>query len=116
MVVDDEEIIRTFIAKILTAARFDLVLAADGREAVDGFRTDSSRFTLALLDLTKPHMGGEATLVDLQKLHPDVRIVLMSGYDENYAFVRFFGRSPASFLQTLFSLDDLHSVVAKVIS
>lgn len=107
LVVDDEESVRATAALMLTVAGFDPILVGDGREALEIFRADPNRFELVLLDLTMPHMGGAETLAAMQKLRADVRVVLMSGYNEQDALVQFTGRDPAGFLKKPFTIDDL---------
>jgi PAS domain S-box-containing protein len=107
LVVDDEETIRNLTAQMLTLAGFDPVIVADGREAVEIFRAAPDRFALVLLDLTMPNMGGEETFAELQKLRPDVPVVLMSGYFKQDVLVRFANQGPAGFLQKPFTVDDL---------
>ena len=91
------------------------MLVSDGREAVEVFRVEPARFDLVLLDLTMPHMDGEQTFTELRRLRPDVRVVLMSGFNAQEALLRFPGKGLASFLQKPFSIDDLHSVLRGIL-
>ena len=70
---------------------------------------------LVLLDLTMPHMDGEQTFAELQRLRPDVRVVLMSGFNAQEALMRFPGKGFASFLQKPFTLDALRSTLREVL-
>ena len=100
---------------MLTLSGLDVVLACDGREALDIFKADPDRFSLVLLDLTMPHMGGEETFKELQKLRPDVPVVLMSGYNQQDVLVNFHTKGLASFLQKPFTIDTLRAVLRNVI-
>jgi two-component system cell cycle sensor histidine kinase/response regulator CckA len=115
LVVDDELTIREFVAEMLTVDGFEPVLAADGSEALEIFRADPDRFTLVLLDLTMPKMGGAETFPELRKLRSDIRIVLMSGYDQQESLKHFPSGTPAGFLPKPFSIDQLHAVVQSVL-
>ena len=114
LVVDDEETMRSTVARMMHKLGLEPVLAADGREAVEIFRADPVRFALVLLDLTMPHMDGEQTFTELRRLHPDVRVVLMSGFNAHEAMVRFTGKELASFLQKPFAVGDLRAVLQGV--
>ncbi len=107
LVVDDEETIRTVAARILEAHGFSVVLANDGREALGIYRADPARFTLVLLDLTMPHLDGEETFRQLRHLNPGVKVVLMSGFNQQEAVSRFTGKGLAGFVQKPFAVDDL---------
>ena len=115
LVVDDEETIRSTVARMLVSTGFEPVLVADGREAVEVFRTDPGRFALVLLDLTMPHMDGEQTFAELRRLRADVRVVLMSGFNQQEALVRFPGKGLASFLQKPFPVGALRAVLQSVL-
>jgi CheY-like chemotaxis protein len=111
LVVDDEETIRNTVTRMLRSLGLEPVLASDGREAVEIFRADPGRFTLVLLDLTMPHMDGEQTFAELRRLRADVRVVLMSGFNQQEALVRFTGKGLASFLQKPFTIDMLRATL-----
>ncbi len=114
LVVDDEETMRSTVARMLRHFGIEPVLVSDGREAVEVFRADPKRFALVLLDLTMPHMDGEQTFTELRRILPAVRVVLMSGFNAQEAMVRFTGKGLASFLQKPFRFEALRSVLQSV--
>ncbi len=116
LVVDDEETMRTTVARMMRLTGLDPVLAADGREAVEIFRADPAGFAFVLLDLTMPHMDGEQTFTELRRLRSDVRVVLMSGFNAQEALGRFNGRGLSNFLQKPFTIESLRTVVRGVMS
>jgi PAS domain S-box-containing protein len=115
LVVDDEETVRSTAALMLRRVGFDVVLAADGREAVEIFAKSPARFDLVLMDLTMPHMDGEEAFTEMRRLRADVRVVLMSGFNQQEAVARFTGKGLASFLQKPFPLDGLTAVLQRVL-
>jgi len=72
LVVDDEETVRTVAARMLESFGFEVVLAADGREAISRFAEESPRFAAVLLDLTMPQMGGDEAFRVMRQLRSDV--------------------------------------------
>ena len=113
--VDDEPSVRSIVAHMLTVMGLEPVFATDGREGVEVFRTNPGRFALVLLDLTMPHMDGAEAFTELRRLRADVPVVLMSGFNEQEALVRFAGKGIASFIQKPFALDSLRSVIRSVL-
>lgn len=107
LVVDDEETVRTTLVSMLEFLGMEAVLAFDGQDAVDVFRSDPGRFALVMLDLTMPHMDGEQAFAELRKIRPDVRVVLMSGFNQADAFSHFPGPRPERFLQKPFRMESL---------
>jgi two-component system chemotaxis response regulator CheY len=57
LVIDDHENIRSILARHLVELNFEVVEAADGREALDCLAT-SGEFDLALVDWNMPNMNG----------------------------------------------------------
>ena len=115
LVVDDEETVRAVSARMLEHCGFTVELAPDGREAVERFRQAPARYDLVLLDLTMPHLDGEETFRQLRHLRPGVRVLLMSGFNQQEAVSRFTGKGLAGFLQKPFEADALVAAVRQVL-
>ena len=116
LVVDDDNTLRRTVKRILERLGFDAVLASDGKEAVALFAADPDRFPAVLLDLTMPYMDGVETFHALERLRPGVRVVLMSGYNQQESLQRFPEKGPVSFLEKPFSLDALQRVLQKTLA
>ena len=69
-----------------------------------------------LLDLTMPVMDGEETFRELRRRHPGVRVLLMSGFNEQEAIKQFVGKGLAGFLQKPFSVPQLIERLRAVLS
>ena len=99
LVVDDEEPVRSFAETTLKRYGFEVLVARDGREAVDVFKKNADSIDAVLLDMTMPHLGGKETFQELRSLSPDIRVILSSGYNEQDATDRFASKGLAGFLQ-----------------
>lgn len=99
LVVDDEETIRRTAKAMLEHYGYTVVVAADGKEAVDLFRVIKDKVTAVLLDMTMPVMNGEDAFEQMKAIRPDVKVVLSSGYNEVDAIRRFTGKGIAGFIQ-----------------
>jgi len=106
LVVDDDPDVRELSEIMLRRLGFDVLTAQDGLDGVDTFRKHAESIRVVLLDLTMPGMGGEEAMGEIQRIRPDQPVVLMSGYNEEFAASRFSGRI-AGFLQKPFSPEDL---------
>ncbi|MBI4027395.1 MAG: PAS domain S-box protein [Verrucomicrobia bacterium] len=107
LVADDEESFRGLIAQMAGRLGFKVMLAADGKEAVDLFCDHAGDISLVLLDLTMPRVSGEEAFREIQLVRPGAKVLLMSGYSEEDASGRFAGKGLAGFIQKPFTLDDL---------
>jgi DNA-binding response OmpR family regulator len=104
-VIDDDAAIRSVVARTLTRIGFTSKPVSDGPEAIALFESDPGIYALVLLDFMLPSMNGAEILSRLQRLRPDVRVILMSGLGRHEALSQFGGKGLAGFLQKPFPLD-----------
>lgn len=83
LVMDDERQVREIMHRQLAICGYEVVAAADGREAVAAYRQAREAgqpFDAVILDLMVPDgWGGERTLSELRRLDPGVKALLCSG-------------------------------------
>ncbi len=113
LVVDDEESVRNLACQMLEQFGFTVLMAANGYEGIERLADLGDRIRLVLLDMTMPHLDGAETFIEMQHIHPDVRVVLMSGYNEQTTLDRFAGQGLVEFLRKPFRSKDLAAVVQK---
>jgi len=116
LLVDDEDTVRRVAEKILTSSGYRVVTAGDGEEGVAVFRETPARFDVVLLDLTMPRLGGEEAFRQLQQIRPGVRVLIMSGFNEQDTVNRFVGRGVAGFLPKPFSAEMLLTKLREVLA
>lgn len=109
LVVDDDETVRAVAQQMLQRSGFTVLTAADGREAVEKFGMARDEIALVLLDLTMPVLGGEEAFRAMQRMRPDVRVVLMSGYSSHELASRYGTEGLAGFVQKPFRLEELEA-------
>ncbi len=113
MLVDDEDSVRIVTVRMLQKLGLDVVSAIDGRQAVEIFRKDHKNIAVVLLDLTMPLMNGEETYRELQKIDPDVKVILASGYSKDVVSLRFTDQEEIYCLQKPYTMAKLRSVLSK---
>jgi two-component system cell cycle sensor histidine kinase/response regulator CckA len=106
LVADDEAFVRRTAQSALERHGYRVLLAENGREAVEVLR-GGPEVSLVLLDLTMPVLGGEEALRELRRVRPDVKIVLSSGYNEAEAIQRFAGQRLSGFIQKPYTAGQL---------
>jgi PAS domain S-box-containing protein len=84
LVMDDEEIIRKMLKSMLSLAGYEVVLSADGKEAL-GKYTEAMQardpFDVVIMDLTIPGgMGGKEAIKKLLEIDPNATVIVSSGY------------------------------------
>lgn len=105
LVVDDARRLCQAISAGLRSYGYNVVTAADGREALD--TASVYQVDLVLTDIVMPRMGGEELLCQLRADHPHVRVVAMTGHvvDTQMEELRAAGFDDA--LSKPFSMDEL---------
>ncbi|WP_415908994.1 PAS domain-containing protein [Oleiharenicola sp. Vm1] len=116
LVIDDEEAVRQVSLGILRALGFEAEAAPDGEAGIARFRAEPARFHAVLLDLTMPRVDGEETFRQLRLLQPDVKVILMSGFNRVDAINRFVGKGLAGFVQKPFQVETLASELQRVLA
>ena len=79
LLVDDEAAILEITKETLESYGYKVVTAVNGREAVHVYGQMKEKIDCALVDNMMPHMDGPATILELQKINPDIRIISVSG-------------------------------------
>ncbi|NQV73276.1 response regulator [bacterium] len=77
LVVDDEDMVRNIISKLLSVRGHSVVAAASGSEALHLFQSQS--FDFVITDQGMPEMSGRELAYQIRKLSPSVPIVLLTG-------------------------------------
>jgi CheY-like chemotaxis protein len=84
LVMDDEELVRGVVVRILERAGFDVAAVPDGDAALAAWRRareDERPFVAGILDLTVPGgRGGDEIVGELLALDPGARVIVSSGY------------------------------------
>ncbi len=84
LVVDDEKSVRELSATILINQGYQVITASDGAEAVALFRPRAAEVRLLLTDSDMPTLGGKALIEALQRLRPDLPVLIISGEPGNH--------------------------------
>jgi DNA-binding NtrC family response regulator len=109
LLVDDEARFVETLSKRLAARGFDVDGASSGPEALERLRVRS--FDVVLLDVWMPGMDGLEVLKEIRRLHPSVRVVLVSGNASITAAVEGIRLEATDYLLKPVDIDD---VLAKV--
>lgn len=78
LVVDDEELIRRTVAKILQKQNFEVVLAEDGYQAIAFAREQI--FDMVISDVRMPGIDGVETIRQIKEIQPEIYAIIITGY------------------------------------
>jgi CheY-like chemotaxis protein len=83
LIAEDEEPLRSLIARALIQDGHQVTTTNDGAEALDVFTREDGAFELLLTDIRMPVMDGIALALATARSHPQVPILLMTGYADH---------------------------------
>src|SRR5581483_10600382 len=108
LLVEDQETVREVVAEMLRDAGYDVLLAADGEEALE--LGAENHVDVLISDVVMPRMRGTELAESIHRRDPDVRIVLTSGYAADGVSSTL--HAPFTFVQKPFTVNELASAIA----
>lgn len=115
LVVDDEDHIRQLAGVGLKRTGYRVITANSGRQAMAQFAEHGNEIDLLITDLAMPEMSGEELIVKLRRTHPDLPVLLMSGYSRSAVSEGLVNLPTISFLQKPFLLSELAACVSRIL-
>ncbi|GAB4245436.1 MAG: hypothetical protein Kow00129_05370 [Thermoleophilia bacterium] len=115
LVVEDEPAIRELTARILRRQGYQVQTAADHEEAVARAQELEQPLDLILTDAILSGSNGMSVARDVRQLHPGVRHLLMSGYDETELATWMEYESRPAFIPKPFGPEELIRVVRQIL-
>jgi PAS domain S-box-containing protein len=82
LVVDDDNGIRDVAQRVLVKAGYQVLIASDGDEALAIVTRGQHQIDLLLSDMVMPGLQGQELAAAVERVRPDIKTVLMSGYAE----------------------------------
>ncbi|MBV9565997.1 MAG: response regulator [Bradyrhizobium sp.] len=80
LIADDEDSMRSLVARAIAMDGHDTVTAQDGAEALDILTREDGAFDLLLTDIQMPIMDGIALALSAARDFPGLTILLMTGF------------------------------------
>ena len=80
LVVDDEELILSFVTELLGIVGYKVLASSSPIEALELYGLHKDEISLVILDLIMPRMSGKECLDNLIQMNPDVKVIMASGY------------------------------------
>ena len=114
LIVDDSSTVRSVIRKVLQASRFRLNSeeVGEGMAAIE--RAKKQRYGIIFLDSHMPGIDGFATLAELKRLHPDTKVVMITGMRDMRIEDRARTDGAADFLYKPFFANDIDAVLSRL--
>ncbi len=115
LIVEDEDLIRQPVSKMLRKKGFSVIEASEGNAAVELIRAKGDHIDVLLLDITLPGASSSAVFEEAARLRPGLPVIVTSANTEEVAataLARRFNR----FIRKPFGLDDLIGLIRDSLS
>lgn len=114
LVADDDRDIGILLARIMRRHGLTPIVVVNGLDAITAARHHADELAAAFLDIQMPGITGVDAAIAIQKLMPQLPIVLMSGGIPAHLASNVAQLSLAGFLQKPFGIDDVRTLLARL--
>jgi len=116
LIVDDEDVIRETASTMMENMGFSVLTAKDGQAGVEVFHEHKHEITVVLLDMSMPRMNGEEACRKMREIHPDIPIILASGYTESDVTHHLKENNAVAFLNKPYSIQHLGKTLRRALN
>lgn len=114
LITEDEDSLRTFVARALRLDGHETDEAADGAEGME--KLEESTFDLILSDIRMPVMDGIAFAHQASERFPGIKILLMTGYADQRERADDLMEKIIDVVEKPFALPDIRKAVARALA
>jgi len=83
LLAEDETALRALLARILILSGYRVLAARDGVDARRIWKDESERIHMLITDVVMPQLGGRALARSLSEQQPSLKVLYISGYNED---------------------------------
>lgn len=115
LLVEDEPSIRKVVQRVLVKNGFNVLVAANGKEALELSELYPEKIHLLLTDVIMPVMGGRELTGLLRQVRPETQVLYMSGYSDRAIVRNGVLDEGTSFLEKPFDLETVVRTVREIL-
>jgi PAS domain S-box-containing protein len=115
LLVEDETLLRHIGREMLTKLGCTVIVAEDGRQALDEYRRRREHIALVVLDLEMPEMDGSETFAELKRIDPNVCVLIASGFTNDEVVDELLANGAVGFVEKPFDKKTLAEAVVRAL-
>ena len=116
LLVEDEDVLRSAVSKMLRKSGFQIIEANDGSSALELIRSRDHEIDLMLLDVTLPGVSSREVVEQARVTRPNLKVILTSAYGRETVETSFAGLKVDHFIRKPFQIADLMSLLQEVLT
>lgn len=102
LIADDDEACLDVIVKMIGLLGYEAFGVRDGKEAIEAYNSMKNKIDLVILDMIML-FNGEKTYTKLRKIDKNAKVLLISGYTEDYKLRAILDQGYRGFVQKPFN-------------
>jgi len=116
LVMDDEETVRDVTKGMLTTLGHEVLLAADGQEAIDIYTKAEKHIDIVIMDLTIPGgLGGKEAVQEILKFDQNAKVIVSSGYSIDQIMSNYKSYGFCSAIEKPYQIQQLSKVIYQIL-
>jgi len=116
LVVDNEEVLRQMLARMLTTLGYKVLEAENGADAIKTHKKHASEIKLVVLDMHMPGMDGRETFHKLREANPELKVLISSGFMEGEDIQEVLAAGAAGLLGKPYGIKDISKKIHQVLA
>jgi CheY-like chemotaxis protein len=116
LVVDDDEMVRNVVTRMLTGLGYSVLCAASCREAVASYSAFGGNADLVIIDLVMPDQDGRECFRALRRIDPNVRAILCTGAADDAATQDMLAEGMVGFIKKPYQLNQLAAAIRRALA
>lgn len=115
LLVDDEQYVLDTTKLMLENEGYVAIAAQSGVRAIEIYRERWKDVDVVLLDMIMPGVDGKEVFINIKKINPDAKVIIVSGYFADEEVARMIYQGAIGYLQKPFLLKQLHEMLDKAL-
>lgn len=115
LVVDDEKVLRFILERILVDCGYQVMLAGNGREAIDIYKKQAGSIDLVVCDMVMPEMDGYECFLKLKRMNPEIKFMIASGFTKDNSIDELKRKGLNGFIKKPFKATVISKIIAEII-
>ena len=103
------------IFDIVTSKGYEVILASDGNEGYEQFKSHWPEINLVILDIIMPRMDGKELYKKIKDINPSMKVLITSGYSKPNVKAELIRMGVNGFLPKPFNIIELTDLLQKII-
>lgn len=117
-IADDHTIMRSGLAELIkTLGNYDIIIqAGNGNDLLEQLGQAASLPAMCILDINMPELNGYETTEKLKALYPEIKVMALSMFDNEFSIVKMLRCGATGFLHKGADPDELSNAIQTVLS